>query len=164
MTLLHTTLGTGNKWNVSKFYERPILSWLLNSRFLSVLIHQQYILLWTVISHCFISFKRKTKLVPEMNIICDIIQHTKKHIVTNEELLELSVYIYLNNCRDLPSKQLEANFKALFRMELTTDATKLFLLAFTYFTNFSLIQRFLKVTYKNNWYKFLKKNDKTCTS
>ena len=99
-----------------------------------------------------------------MNIICDIIQHTKKHIVTNEELLELSVYIYLNKCRDLPSKQLEANFKALFRMELTTDATKLFLLAFTYFTNFSLIQRFLKVTYKNNWYKFLKKNDKTCTS
>ena len=87
-----------------------------------------------------------------MNIICDIIQRTKKHIVTNEELLELSVYIYiyLNKCRDLPTKQLEANFKTLFRMELTTDATKLFLLAFTYFTNFSLIQRFLKATYKNN--------------
>ena len=77
-----------------------------------IAIHQQCILFWTGIGHTLIEVRREIKLVHEIDLVCDHLQHTKRLSIKNWELPELLfLYIHLNQCEELLSKLLEVNLK-----------------------------------------------------
>ena len=64
--------------------------------------------------------------MPKIDLVFDQLWHTEKLFVTNQEPLELSVYMFALVCR-CAFHHLETNVKNSLGMELTTDLTLSFL-------------------------------------
>ena len=73
-----------------------------------------------------IHVKRKIKLVPEIDLVCDRLLHTEKLFVTNRKPSQLFVYTFEPVCR-CTLKYLEANFTNVIEIELTNNLTLPFL-------------------------------------